>query len=402
MEIRPILSAMWRNRTGSVLVALQVALTLAVVVNCMFLAKGRIEFIARPSGIDIENIITAQSLGFGDDYEHDATIENDLRLLRELPGVIAVTSSNGIPMSGSGSSSTYRASIEDDAPTEVANYYGVDEQAADAFGVNIIEGRGFRDVEIVRSDDPNIERMAAQTIVTKEFAEKLFGDEPALGKRIYNGLGESAEVIGIIEHMYGSWVSWGNLGQIAWFPERTTGERVRYIIRAEAGKRDALLPIVEKTLTDNGRNRLVRNVRTMSETVANSYANDKAVAIVLFVAVVLLLIVTGLGIVGLASFAVRQRTKQIGTRRAVGARKRDIIRYFLTENWLMTTIGIIFGTVLAVGLNYLLAAKFGVDRLNLYYVLGGIFVLWLLGFIAVAAPARRAAKISPAIATRTV
>ena len=51
MEIRPILSAMWRNRTGSVLVALQIALTLAIVVNCMFLAKNRIDFMSRPSGI---------------------------------------------------------------------------------------------------------------------------------------------------------------------------------------------------------------------------------------------------------------------------------------------------------------------------------------------------------------
>ena len=88
MEIRPILSAMWRNRTGSVLVAVQIALTLAIVVNCMFLAKNRIDFMSRPSGMDVDNIIYAQSIGFGMDYDHDATIDADLALLRELPGVI--------------------------------------------------------------------------------------------------------------------------------------------------------------------------------------------------------------------------------------------------------------------------------------------------------------------------
>lgn len=402
MEIRPILSAMWRNRTGSVLVALQVALTLAIVVNCLFMAKGRLDQINRPSGMDIDNIITVQSLGFGNDYEHDATVEADLRLLRSLPGVVAATSTVSIPMSGSGSATGYRTTLEEDAPRETANYYSFDEHAAETLGVSIVEGRSFRDVEILRSDDPNFERLPPVVIITRAYAEKLFGDEPALGRRVYNGLGESAEIVGIIEHMYGAWVNWSELGQVLWLPKRPDTPGARYLVRAEPGQRDALMPVVEKALADSNRNRLVRNVHSMEEVVARSYQGDRAVAVVLVVAVVLLLIVTGLGIVGLASFTVRQRTKQIGTRRAVGARKRDIIRYFLTENWLMTTMGILLGTVLTIGLNYFLAAQFDIERLHLGYLLGGVGLLWLLGFVAVADPARRAAKISPAIATRTV
>lgn len=402
MEIRPILSAMWRNRTGSILVALQVALTLAIVVNCMFMAKSRIEFIARPSGMDIANIITAQSLGFGNDYQHDNVIEEDLRLLRALPGVLAVTSANSIPMSSSGSASGFRARLDDDAPRESANYYHLDEFAAEALGVKITQGRAFRDVEIRRSDDESYERMPPQVIITQAYADKLFPDGPALGQRIYDGLGDSAEIIGIVEHMYGAWVGWDGLSQVMWYPQRPSGPTVRYIVRAQPGQRDALLPIIEKALADSNRNRLVRNVRTMEEIVANSYEGDNAIAIVLLVAILLLLVVTGLGIVGLASFTVRQRTKQIGTRRAIGARKRDIMRYFLTENWLMTTIGIVFGTALTIGLNYFLASQFEIERLNLIYLVAGVGMLWLLGFIAVADPARRAANVSPAIATRTV
>jgi putative ABC transport system permease protein len=385
-----------------VLVALQVALTLAIVVNCMFMAKSRIEFVARPSGMDIENILTAQSIGFGDGYEHDITIETDLRLLRELPGVIAVTSANSIPMSGSGSASGFRISLDEDAPRETANYYAFDEQAADALGVVISEGRAFRDTEIQRSDFEDAERMAPQVIITRAYANNLFGDEPALGRRLYDGLDDSAEIVGIVEHMFGAWVNWGGLENVLWFPRRPGGPTVRYIIRAKPGQRDELIPIVEKTLTDANRNRLVRNVRSMEERVERSYEADNAIAVVLFTAVVLLLIVTGLGIVGLASFTVRQRTKQIGTRRAIGARKRDIIRYFLTENWLMTTIGLIFGSAMTLGLNYFLAAQFSIERLDVAYLFAGIVLLWLLGFLAAAEPARRASQVSPAIATRTV
>lgn len=402
MEIRPILSAMWRNKTGSVLVALQIALTLAIVVNSMFMAQNRLQHINRPSGMDVENIVTAQSMGFGSDYDHDATIEKDLELLRALPGVVAVTPASSLPMSNSGSATGFRTSLDEDAPRETANYYRFDEGAAEALGVNIVDGRGFRDIEIRRADDPDYNSLTPVVIITRAYADKLFPDEPALGKLIYNGIGESAEIVGIVEHMLGAWVSWDDLENVMWMPRRNQAPWTRYIIRTERGERDALVPVVEETLANANRTRLVRNVKPLEDYVARSYQGDRTIAIVLITAISLLLLITGLGIVGLASFTVRQRTKQIGTRRAVGARKLDIIRYFLMENWLMTTIGIVLGTALTIGLNYALASAFDIEQLNYVYLVIGIFVLWLLGFMAVADPARRAAKVSPAVATRTV
>ncbi|MEM8817740.1 MAG: FtsX-like permease family protein [Pseudomonadota bacterium] len=403
MEFRPILSAMLRNKTGSILVALQIALTLAIVVNCMFMAKQKIDHINRPSGMDVGNIISVSSVGFGNDYNHDRTIEDDLRLLSDMPGIVSVSTSSGVPMSGSGSANGFAGSTEDDAPRHTANYYSVSEDIIDTLGVTLESGRTFRDIDVRRADDETLSRLSPQVIITRAIADKLFGEgDPAVGKLMYDGLGEGSEVVGVIEHMYGAWVGWSDFGQVALFPQRTEGPHTRYLIRAEAGRRDELIPVIEKTLADSNRTRLIRNVRSMEEIVKNSYEGDNAIAVTLSVAVVLLLGVTGLGIVGLASFTVRQRTKQIGTRRAIGARKRDIIRYFLIENWLMTTIGIALGTVLTIGINYSLASAFDIDQLNYAFLVAGMFMLWLLGFMAVAEPARRAAQVSPSIATRTV
>ncbi len=403
MEFRPILSAMWRNKTGSVLIALQIALTLAIVVNSMFMAQNRLAHINRPSGMDIDNIVTAQSMGFGNDFDPDRTITRDLEVLRALPGVVAVASASALPLSNSGSATGYRASLDEDAPRETANYYRFGEDAEKALGVNIIEGRAFRETEILPASDPEYRSMPPVVIVTRAYAERVFPDEPALGKLIYDGLGDSAEIVGIVEHMLGAWVSWDDLENVMWMPRRNQGPWTRYIIRTEPGMRDELVPIVEEALTEADRTtRLVRNVKPLEDYVALSYQGDRTMAVVLITAISLLLLITGLGIVGLASFTVRQRTKQIGTRRAVGARKRDIIRYFLLENWLMTTIGIILGTALTIGLNYALASAFEIERLNYVYLVIGIATLWVLGFIAVADPARRASKVSPAIATRTV
>ena len=401
MEIRPILSAMWRNKTGSVLVALQIALTLAIVVNCLFMAKARLDFVTRPSGMDLDNIVTVTSTGFGGEYDHQVTVTKDLELLRALPGVIGVTSTRNVPMSGSGSAEGFKASLDEDAPVLSANYYYFDDQAFKALGVSLAEGRNFRPEEVRFNEPGNYVEMPSVVILTKAYAERLFPGEAALGKTIYDGLNRPSEIVGIVEHMFGAWVSWSDFDSVLWFPQRPSAPLTRYIIRAEPGQRDRLVPLLEQRLSEASRNRLLR-VRSMEEVVSRSYESDRTIAVLLIVAIVLLLVITSLGIVGLASFSVRQRTKQIGTRRAVGARKIDIIRYFLTENWLMTTIGIALGTVLTIALNFFLAGLFDVERLDISYLLIGMLLLWCLGFLSVAGPSRRAAKVSPAVATRTV
>jgi putative ABC transport system permease protein len=114
-----------------------------------------------------------------------------------------------------------------------------------------------------------------------------------------------------------------------------------------------------------------------------------------------LLLITALGIVGLASFWVQQRTKQIGIRRALGATRGQILRYFQIENFLIAGIGIALGMLLAFGLNQLLMSKYELPRLPLLYLPAGALILWLLGQLAVLGPARRAAMVPPAIATRS-
>jgi hypothetical protein len=96
---------------------------------------------------------------------------------------------------------------------------------------------------------------------------------------------------------------------------------------------------------------------------------------------VALLIVTALGIVGLASFWVQQRTRQIGVRRALGATKGQILRYFQTENFLLATLGIVVGMILAFGINQLMMERYELPRLPLLYLPIGAVVLWMLGQI---------------------
>ena len=401
MAIRPILSAMLRNKTGAILVGLQIAITLAVVANSVFIITQRVDKINRPSGIDSENLFFVQSYGYGPNYNHRETVRHDLDLIRAMPGVVAASVTGGIPLSGGGQATGYSPTTDKKFEPVSGNVYNVDEYGVEAFGITLAAGRSFTEQEI-QYDEQIGSKFVPSIIITQAMAKDLFGDEPALGKNVYDNLGQSAVVVGVIDHMLGAWVDWDELDHVALHPRIPDGPSVRYVVRAEPGRRDALILEVEKKLSEADLSRSVNWVRSHEYYTERSYRNDSRMVSLLSVMIVLMIAVTALGIVGLASFHVNQRKKQIGTRRAVGARRVDIIRYFMLENWLLTTAGVFLGAILAFAFGQWLSSAYSLPRLEPSYVAAGIVLLWILGQLAVYVPARRAAAIPPALATRTV
>lgn len=402
MELRPILSAMFRNKTGAILVGLQIAITLAVVANAVFIIMQRAEKIGREPGIDSDNLFFVHSYGYGTAYDQRETVRRDLDLIRAMPGVVAASTTNGVPMSGGGSQSNFGRTAETAKANAVGNYYEMDEQGVAAFGVKLLAGRTFTEQEVQYSPDSSYSDFVPAVILSQDMAHHVFGDEPALGRTLYDGYGQPAQVVGIIDNMLGSWVDFDEPSRIVLVPRITSGLIARYVVRTEPGRRDALMAEVERKLAAESVNRAIVWVRPHSYFVQKSYRSDTRMVAYLSVIAALMILVTALGIVGLASFQVNVRTKQIGTRRAVGARKVDIIRYFMLENWLLTTGGVIAGAILAFAFGHWLSTAYALPRLQPVYVMSGIVLLWILGQLAVFVPARRAAAIPPAIATRTV
>lgn len=401
MEFGPIWRAALRNKTGHVLMALQIALTLAVIVNAVFIISQRIDNITRPTGMDVENIVTVQSFGFGDDFSLAQSVDEDIAALQAIPGVVAVTSSQHVPLSGSGWGTQLKASTEAGAAEVSGAQYFVNADALDALGVQLESGRAFTPEDVDFPEHYGVP--ISQIIVTRAYLDALFPDGGATaGATLYDNLGNPITVIGVLEQMHGAWVGWDELENVLLAPRVMPAKSIYYIVRAEPGQRDRIMPQVEETLLATNDRRVVKSLRTHSEIKDSSYMGDRGMAVLLAVVVGLMVVVTGVGIVGLASFAVRQRIKQIGTRRAVGARRRDIVRYFLVENFMTTTVGVVLGAVLTLAVNYWMVVSFELERLDPLYVPAGILALWLLGIIAVAGPAKKAASISPAIATRTV
>ena len=402
MGFGPMLSTLMRNKTGPLLVALQIAVTLAIVINSLYIIVQRVEKMNRETGIDVENVIVTYVRGFGDDFDVVDSITNDIDLIRSIPGVVTAMVSNHAPLTGSGSGTGLRTVPDETVDAVSTGRYRWSEQGLAALGVELFRGRNFFPEEVDYVLPDSNPAAPPSILVTQDLADDLFGEEDALGKTVYWGSMEPSTIVGIIGQMHGSWVNWDKLGNVVIQPGKPAYTTNLYITRVEPGMRDELLPVIEQKLGESNRRRVVKSVRPLEELAARTYRRDRGMAIILSVVISLLIGLTVLVIVGLSSFHVTQRTKQIGTRRALGARRIDIVRQFMLENWLITTAGAVLGVVLTVLVAYWMEVSFELPRLDWRYLPAGILSLWLLSSLAVIVPARRAASVPPAVATRSV
>ena len=137
MEIGPIWRAMMRNKTGAILIALQIAVTMAIMVNAISIMQERGRMMARPSGIDEHNIFSISSVGFAEDFNERVTIEEDLAALRAMPGVVNAIQSNSVPLSGGGWSMGLQTEPGEEIDGTGVAVYFVDEHALDTLGLNL-------------------------------------------------------------------------------------------------------------------------------------------------------------------------------------------------------------------------------------------------------------------------
>ncbi|MGH8174490.1 MAG: ABC transporter permease [Rhodanobacteraceae bacterium] len=403
MEIRPIISALMRSKVAMILIGLQVALTLAIVCNALFIIGQRLDNMRRPSGMNEADTFWFGSNGFGQGYDAQAVQKADLAMLRQLPGVASATSTNSVPMSDGGWNTGISLQPKQKTSTAESAIYIVDHEAVNTFGTKLIAGRDFKPEEI--KDATFGDRLQpAVVIVSKQLADKLFPDGDALGKQIYMEEDPpTSTIIGIVETLQQPWVASKSVEYSTFVPAYMPyANSTRYLVRTEPGRRDEVIKMVEQKLTEANPGRIIGKIRPIELTRNEAYAEDRAMAVILGIVIFCLLTITALGIVGMASFWVAQRTKQIGTRRALGATKRDILRYFQTENFIITTMGLIAGGILAYGFSLWLMRTYQSPRLPWYYVPLGFLSLWLLGQLAVLGPALRASRVPPAVATRSV
>ena len=409
MDIRPILSTLNRHKITAWLLILQIALTCAIVCNAVFLIHQRLQQMGIASGIAEHELVQIKFAYIGDRPDAYAQAQTDLATLRQIPGAQAVALANQLPLSGVDmSSSGLKLHPNQRQNTlEAASYYGQNLLAT--LGVRLISGRDFQPDELLDLNavmpalhSGDMKKLPHTVIVAQAVAARLWPGQNALGKTIYVGNDIPLQVVGVSAPLARP----DNLQMGAQYsivlPIRLTAtEGGSYVIRTAPEDREQVLKSALAALKRLDPNRIVLEQRTYDELRHGFFENDRAMAGMLLGVIVALLIVTALGTAGLSSFWVGQRRRTIGVRRALGATRTNILHYFQTENFLLATIGIAFGMVLAYGINLFLMMHYELPRLPGIYLPVGALALWAIGQLAVLGPALRAAAVPPVVATRS-
>ena len=402
MHFAPIFAALRRHRLATALIALEIALACAVLCNACFLIMGQMQMLHINSGVDESSLALIH-------LDCDGCNGTDLNArvvgaLRGVPGVQSVAVVNAAPFSERAGDAG--VTLDHEHYVAVPHFYLAGPGAAETLGLQVVEGRPMQQDDFHPADvwlPPD-----TPVWITRAFAQHLWPNEDPLGKEFWSDKFH-LRVAGVLAHLarpepggrLGS-----DVGQWSVFAPVAPGSALKgvYVMRATP----ADLPRVLREARDAAQKAAPEAVlnfqqsRTLQELRADYFRQTRIMVGMLAGVIVALLLVTALGIVGLASFWVQQRRKQIGIRRAIGATRGDILHYFQTENFLIVTVGIAIGMVMTFALNLVLMKFYEVPRLPMYYLPVGALVLWGLGQLAVLAPALRAAAVPPVVATRSV
>ncbi|HEV2443614.1 MAG TPA: FtsX-like permease family protein [Steroidobacteraceae bacterium] len=403
LNVRPILSALSRNRTGAILVALEIAIALAVMVNASWIVAQRIAQIEAPSGIDARDTFAIGVARLTSHSDLAAALRADLAYLRSLPGVVAVTATSSVPLSRYGQGTSVSRDPGDQAVMTNTRAMDVDAATLDTLGVRIVAGRNFGAADILPLATTFFQPYP-QVLITQSLADELFPDGKALGKPIYAGDNTPMTVIGITSNFIPSVPTATSRGyDVLMFPQVPGNYGVYFcLVRTRPGRTEALLHTAQRYLVTSNPDRIFVLAQTLQFYRQRLDAANRSVVIFLTLVTALILCVTCLGIFGLTTFNVSTRTKQIGTMRAVGARKRDVVVHFLVENAIVLIAGAIVGCMLTLGVGHWLTDQYQLPRLDLHFLGVGIVTLAVIGLLAAWQPARRAASVPPSVATRTV
>ncbi len=406
IPLRPILSTLRRHKTAAALIVLEIALTCAIVCNAAFLIFNRVDRLQLVTGLADHELVVLGVRNVQRDANALATTAEDLARLRALPGVKGAAVVNQLPFGSHSTRSGLSLVPRQPNPTvDVATYAGGPGAIA-TMGLRLVEGRDFqadeyRDYTALMGDGAHV----PSAILDRRTAERVFPGRSAIGQSIYVFGDDPIRVVGVVERLVPPHPDQDDGGPAGstytvLVPAQPAYNNGEFVVRTDPAQREAVLKAAVAALDRHDGSRIINSPRTYEDLRESYYRSDVAMVKLLLGVIVALLVVTAFGIVGLASFWVQQRTRMIGTRRALGATRAQVRQYFQAENLLLTSAGIALGMAGAYGINQWLMTQYELPRLPALYLPVGALLLWGLGQLAVLAPARRAAAVPPALAMR--
>jgi predicted permease len=401
------------HRAQGVFVVIEVAMALVLVIGAGLMVRSLIDLWSVNPGFNPRGALTfsvSLSPSFG---VNAATSRSAIRQLDEalkgIPGVEAVASTAGaLPMTGD---NEYPFWLEgqpkpaNESEMKLALFYLVQPEYLSAMEIPLHRGRFF-----TNQDD---EHAPPAIVIDEDFAREYFPKADPIGQRIHVSImNTEPEIVGVVGHVK----HWGldtdgdakhSIVAQVYMPLMQNPDRfwsgppqsqvVARIRGSAAGVFPAMREAMEKM---NGEN-VLYGAKSLEEVVGDSLAARRFTMVLLGVFAGLALLLSSIGIYGVISYVVGQRTNEIGIRIALGAQQRDVLRLMLGEGMKMTLLGVSIGIAVALGVTHLMAnILFGVSATDPITFLGVATLLVAVAWLACWIPARRATRVDPLVALR--
>ena len=388
------------RRVADVLVISEVAFAMVLLVAAGLLIRSFGQLLRVEPGFDPENVLTLQlelpmATTYPSQESRSAFVAEMLERMRGLPEVASASITNAPPMGEGGFNTSY--TISGRAELSVSGDLRADLQTAEpsyfeTLGIPLLRGRMF-----TVDDDGSGPPVA---IVNQTMVDALWPGESPLGERIRLSFGLEAEIVGVVGDVHLEGLDVELAHTVYWPSEQFPYNFMTVVLKTLTPPR-VVAPAVRRLIRNMDGNLPVYNVATMSDLVSQSVAQRRFQMLLIGAFSSLAALLAVVGIYGVVSYSVSQRTNELGLRMALGAHASDVLKLILSQGGKLIGLGIVSGGVTAMLLGgFLRTFLFGVGRTDVATYVAVAFVLGGAGMLATYLPARRAANVDPMIALR--
>ena len=399
-----------RSTVGKTLVVVQIALAMLMLVGAGLLVRTLRNLETVDTGFEPEHLLI-----FGVNTTYSNRTGSNVRLLHReirdqlatLPGVISASYSAFPLLAGMDSSRQIYAEGQAAAPIDASSFW-IGPDFFKTMRIPLLEGRVFNPHEMEEPPpspspgNPNgIQGGSHPVVINRALAQVLFGNQPAVGRMFTMGglngpSSDKREIVGVVGDTKLDSLRdtkppllYGPAGDLALaFEVRTANPR-------------ALIPEIRAAISRFDSNLLITDMKTQEEQIDQNIYQERLIADLSGLFALLALLVACVGIYGLLSYRVAQRTQEIGVRLALGAEQSDILRLVVEQGAILVAIGVTIGITAALGVTrFLQSFLFEVKPSDPLTLICVVLLLAIVALVACFIPARRASKVDPVVALR--
>jgi putative ABC transport system permease protein len=391
-----------REVTRKTLLVVEVSLALVLLVGAGLLVRSMVQLLRVDPGFNPDRLLTLKAVLVPPAYDeerrrafHDACLTR----VSALPGVQAAALTFSLPIDGSNWYSVFiaadkpippRSELPNSAITPVsANYF-------ETMGMRLLKGRAFNSAD--RADSANV------AVINETLARRIWPGEDPLGKRLKQGWPESQnpwrEVVGVVADVKLNGVE-RDTPMETYLPLAQSPLPFFGLVVRTAGDPLQLAATVERTIHSIDKDLPVFGIRSMDQLLGNSLAQRKLTLTLLVSFAALALLLAAVGIYGVISYSVRQRTHELGIRLALGAQAADVLKLILAQGLRLVLLGVGIGWLAGWALTrWMETLLFGVRAADPLTFVGVALLLLLVAWLACFIPAQRATRVDPLVALR--